>query len=354
MTAGQRFRFWLAGLVVFGLLLYLLRGMLLPFVAGMAIAYFLDPVVGRLRRAGLSRLMATALITLGFFLLLVLALVLLVPLIEGQVVEFAHRVPDYVAALQQRFEPLARDLLHRLNPRDVERLRSSAGGYAGDAVSWALQVLRRVLTGGLAVVNVVSLLFITPIVTFYLLRDWDHVVEKMDSWLPRNHAATIRAQLREINRTLSGFVRGQAMVCLVMGLFYAFGLTVIGVDLGLVIGLSSGVLVFIPYLGHLFGLVVSMGVAFAETGTWGLPATAAALYAVGLALEGYALTPKLVGGKIGLHPVWILFSLLAGGALVGFVGVLLAVPVAAVVGVLVRFALARYLDSTLYAGSNSS
>ncbi len=128
MTEGQRVRFWLAGLVVFGLVLYLLRGMLLPFVAGMAIAYFLDPVVGRLRRAGLSRLTATGLITLVFFLALVLALVLLVPVIEDQVVEFAHRVPGYIAALQQRFEPLARDLLHRLNPGDVERLRSSAGG----------------------------------------------------------------------------------------------------------------------------------------------------------------------------------------------------------------------------------
>ncbi len=352
MTSGQRYRFWLAGLVVFGLSLYLLSAMLLPFVAGMAIAYFLDPVVGRLRRVGLSRLTATGLITLGFFLVLVLALVLLVPLIEDQVVGFAHRVPDYITALHQRFDPLVRDLLRRLNQRDVEQLRSSAGGYAGDAVSWALQVLRRVLTGGLAVVNVVSLLFITPIVTFYLLRDWDHVVQKMDSWLPRDHADTIRAQLKEINRTLSGFVRGQAMVCVVMALFYAIGLTVAGVDLGLVIGLSSGLLVFIPYLGHLFGLVVSVGVAFAETGTWGLPLIAAALYGVGLAVEGYVLTPKLVGGKIGLHPVWILFALLAGGTLVGFVGVLLAVPVAAVVGVLVRFALARYLDSGLYAGSD--
>ncbi len=354
MTSAQRYRFWLAGLAVFGLLLYLLRGMLLPFVAGMAIAYFLDPVVGHLRRAGLSRLMATAVITLSFFLALALAVVLLVPLIEDQVVEFARRLPDYMAALGHHFRPLVQDLLHRLNPRDVDRLRASVSGYAGDAVSWALQVLRQVLSGSLAVVNVVSLLFVTPIVTFYLLRDWDRLVRKMEGWLPRDHAATIHAQFKEINRTLSGFVRGQAMVCLVMAVFYAVGLTVMGVDLGLVIGLSSGVLVFIPYVGHMFGLVVSMGVAFAQTGDWNLPLTAAALFCAGLALEGYALTPKLVGDKIGLHPVWILFSLLAGASLVGFLGVLLAVPVAAVVGVLVRFALTRYLTSSLYTGSDAA
>ncbi|MDA8231511.1 MAG: AI-2E family transporter [Magnetospirillum sp.] len=351
MTSAQRLRFWLIGLAVFALLLYLLRAVLLPFVAGMAIAYFLDPIADRLERLGLSRTMATTVITLFFFLALVAALVLLAPVLQDQVVEFARRVPDYVNALAARITPKIQDLLRHLDPRDVERLRSSASEYAGTVVSWALGLARQVLTGGLAVVNVLSLIFITPVVTFYLLRDWDHLVAKVDAWLPRDHAPAIRAQMAEINRTLSGFVRGQATVCLALGTMYAIGLTAIGIELGLVIGLVSGLLSFVPYLGTVSGLVVSLAVGFAQSGDWPLPAMAVAVFAVGNLIEGNVLAPKLVGDKVGLHPVWVMFALLAGGALVGFVGILLAVPVAAVIGVLARFSLARYLRSSLYSGS---
>jgi len=353
MTSGLRLRIWLGALVAFGLVLYLLRGMLLPFVAATAIAYFLDPLADRLERLGLSRLMATAVITLVFFLVAVLAVLLLAPVIETQVLGFAHRVPDYVNTLNQRLHPLIQDLMRRLSPHDIERLRTSAGEYAGTAAGWALGFVRQVLTGGLAVVNLLSLLVVTPVVTFYLLRDWDVMVAKVDSWLPRDHADTIRAQVLEINRTLSGFVRGQASVCLALGAIYAVGLSVIGLDLGLIIGLCSGLLSFVPYLGTLSGLVVSVALAFAQAPDWTLPAMAAGVFAVGNLIEGNVLTPKLVGDKIGLHPVWIMFALLAGSALVGFVGLLLAVPVAAVIGVLVRFTLTRYLGSQLFTGNSS-
>ncbi len=350
MTSAQRLRFWLIGFAAFAVLLYVLRGVLLPFVAGMAIAYFLDPVAGRLERMGLSRLMATTLITLVFFLFLVVAGVLLVPVIQNQVVRFATHVPEYVNAVIHQLSPLIHDVMKRLNVGDIQNLRSSASGYAGTVVSWLLGVLRHVLTGGLAVVNVLSLLFITPVVTFYFLRDWHHLVDRMNAWLPRADAETIREQFREIDRTLAGFVRGQAIVCLVLGTIYAIGLTVVGVDLGLLIGLGAGLLSFIPYFGTLSGLVVAVAVAFAQTGDWPLPAMAVAVFVVGSQIEGNFLTPKLVGDRICLHPVWIMFALLAGGALVGFVGILLAVPVAAVAGVLVRFALKRYLASSLYEG----
>jgi len=352
MTGGQRLRFWLVGLAGFVLLLYLLRGVLLPFVAGMAIAYFLDPIAGRLQRLGLSRLMATAVITLAFFLTLVLGVVLLAPVIENQVVDFVRRVPEFADALVRRLDPLVREITRRLSAGDIERLRSSASEYAGTAASWLLQLVREVLTGSLAIVNVLSLMFITPIVTFYLLRDWDHLVAKIDSWLPRDHVGTIREQFTGINRTLAGFMRGQATVCLAVGLLYSIALTAIGIDLGLVVGLLSGVLTFVPYLGHLFGLVAAVSLAIAASPDWTLPAMVAGIFAVGLAVEGNLLTPKLVGDQVGLHPVWILFSLLAGGALFGFVGVLLAVPAAAAIGVLVRFALKRYLHSPLYGGSS--
>lgn len=350
MTSAQRYRFWLIGFAVSFVLLYLLRGMLLPFVAGMAVAYFLDPLADRLERSGLSRLAATSVITASFFLLAVLVLIVLVPIIEDQVLAFAHKVPGYVDTLNERLQPLLAEAKRRLSPRDIEKLRSSAGEYAGTAASWLLGAVRGVLSGSLAVFNVLSLVFVTPVVTFYLLRDWDKMVRAVDGWLPRHHADTIRAQMKEINRTLSGFIRGQATVCLALGAIYGVGLSLVGLDLGLVIGMASGMLSFIPYLGSITGFVAGMGLALAQGPDWHLPAMVAGVFVVGQVAEGNFLTPKLVGDKVGLHPVWIMFALLAGAALFGFVGLLLAVPVAAVFGVLVRFALSRYLASPLYHG----
>jgi len=351
MTSAQRLRFWLIGFAVSLAALYLLRGMLLPFVAGMAIAYFLDPLADRMQRAGVSRTMATSLITAWFFLLVVLALVILVPIIEDQVVAFAQKVPGYIDTLNERLQPYLAELKRRLSPRDLEKLRSSAGEYAGTAMGWIGGVAKGLLTGSLAVVNVLSLVFITPIVTFYLLRDWDAIVNKVDSWLPRDHAPTIRQQFAEIDRTLAGFVRGQATVCLALGTFYGIGLTLVGLDLGLIIGLASGIFSFIPYLGSISGFVVGVGVAFAQTGDWRLSAMVAGVFVVGQIIEGNVLTPKLVGDRVGLHPVWVMFALLACGSLFGFVGILLGVPLAAVTGVLVRFGLSRYLASPLYRGN---
>lgn len=351
MTTTQRFRIWLAILVAAFVLLYLLRGTLLPFVAGMAIAYFLDPLADRLERVGMSRLVATSVITAMLFILLVGVLVVLVPLIHDQVMAFAQRVPGYIDALNERLHPLLVDIKRRLNPRDLEKLRSSVGDYAGTVVSWGLGVIQRVLTGGLALVNLLSLIFITPVVTFYLLRDWDKMTAHVDSWFPRDHAATIREQLHEINRTLAGFLRGQATVCLALGTFYGIGLSLVGLDLGLVIGLGAGMASFIPYLGSISGFVLGMSLAVAQGQGWDLPLMVAGVFLAGQLLEGNVLTPKLVGDKVGLHPVWIMFALLSGGGLFGFVGILLAVPVAAVIGVLVRFVIRRYLDSSLYHGT---
>ncbi|MCA1909722.1 MAG: AI-2E family transporter [Magnetospirillum sp.] len=350
MTQGQRLKFWLAGLAVALAALYVLSGVLLPFVAGMAIAFFLDPLADRLERAGLSRTAATALITAAFFLVVIVLGIILVPIIQEQVVAFVHRIPTYVDTLNERLHPLIVELKRKLSKGDIDKLRTSVGAHAGEAVTWALNVVKRLLTGGLAVLNVLSLLFITPIVTFYMLRDWDVMVAKVDSWLPREHAETIRQQVAEINRTLAGFIRGQASVCLALGAFYGIGLSLVGLDLGLVIGLGAGLISFIPYLGTIAGFVLGIGLALAQTQSWELPAMVAGVFIAGQMLEGNFLTPKLVGDKVGLHPVWIMFALLAGGGLFGFVGLLLAVPVAAVIGVLSRSALKRYLRSSLYHG----
>ena len=351
MKSRAEIRFWLIGLAVFIGLIYLLRPVLLPFVAGMAAAYFLDPIVDRLERMKMGRSLATAIVTIGFFLLFGGAIGLMIPLLETQIFEFAQNVPDYAEGLQNRLRPLVDTLLSRLNPDDVVKLKATAESYAGTMVSWGVRAFGNLLTGGMAVLSILSLMLITPVVTFYLLRDWDKMVDRVDSWLPLEHAATIRIQMTEIDSTLAGFVRGQALVCAVLAVFYGLGFSMAGLDLGLVVGVVTGIATIIPYLGGIMGMVLSIALALAQFSDWMPVVLVAGVSLVGQVLEGYVLTPNLVGDRIKLHPVWIPFALLAGGALFGFLGVLLAVPVAAVIGVLVRFSLARYLASPMYKGS---
>jgi predicted PurR-regulated permease PerM len=352
LSREYKLRFWLIGLVVLGLALYLLRGILLPFVAGMAVAYLLDPQARRLERLGLSRTVATVIITLSFFLFVVILLAVLAPLVEDQVVGFAQRVPRYVHQLISRGEPLVRAAKTYLSTKDVEQLRTAGGEYAGTLATWLAGAASQLLSGSLVFVNLLSLIFITPVVTFYLLRDWHGVTKRFDSWLPRAHAETIRLQLHEIDTILAGFVRGQALVCVTLAAFYALGLSLVGLDLGLVVGIAAGMGSFVPYLGSVSGFLVGTSLAFAQSQDWTLAAMVAGVFLAGNLLEGNVLAPKLVGEKIGLHPVWVIFSLLAGGALFGFLGLLLALPVAAVVGVLARFSMSQYLDSSLYSGDS--
>jgi predicted PurR-regulated permease PerM len=350
MTVERQLRFWLIGFVVFLVALYLLRGVLLPFVAGMAVAYLLDPICDRLEAWGLSRPLATTLLTVLFLVVTVAAVLLLVPVLAGQVVSLLEHVPDYIEALRGQFTRLLSIVEARVDPAMLERIESAVAGSAGRLVTWGTNLLGQVISGGVAIANLISLLVITPVVAFYLLRDWDRIVARVDTWLPRGHAGAIREQAREIDRTLAGFLRGQGTVCLILGVFYAIGLTLAGLDFGLVVGLVAGLLSFIPYVGAIVGLVLSVGLALVQFDDWLRIAVVAGIFFVGQAVEGNFLTPKLVGESVGLHPVWIIFGLLAGGALFGFVGVLLAVPAAAVIGVGVRFALGRYMKSPYYHG----
>ncbi len=339
MTGQQRAVVWVAGLGFFLLAVFLLRGVLLPFVAGMAVAYFLDPACDWLEKKGCSRTVATSIITGVFFLIAGALLLLIAPLAYSQVVDFFSKLPEFVNAIREKAAPLE-ELLEQ-NLGDV-------GVFAGDAARWLVTVIGKLLARLDALASLVSLIVITPIVSFYLLRDWDRIVAKVDSWLPRGHAAVIRRQFVLIDGTLAGFVRGQVIVCLLLGLFYGIALTVVGLEFGFIIGFATGLVSFVPYFGMLLGFVVGMAVAIAQFDSWTLILLVAAVFAVGQVMEGNFLTPKLVGERVGLHAVWIIFALLAGGALFGFVGILLAVPVAAVIGVLARFAVDQYLQSPLY------
>lgn len=350
MNAHQQVRYWLIGFVAAGLVLYLLRGVLLPFVAGMAVAYMLDPLADRLERWGCSRALATSLITAGFLLAVMLALFLLVPLLQSQIASLAKQLPHYLDVVRTSAAMWIERLEMRIDPAAAERLHAAAGDLAGKAVAWLGGLFAGLWSGGLALVNLLSLIFITPVVAFYLLRDWDRLIERIDGWLPRERAPVIRGLAREIDTTLAGFARGQALVCLCLAIYYGTGLSTVGLDLGLAVGIATGLLAFIPYVGFICGSVTGVGLACLQFTDWRSILATAAIFLFGNVLEAYVLTPRLVGSRIRLHPVWIIFALLAGGTLLGFLGVLLAVPVAAAVGVLARFALKRYLASPLYAG----
>ncbi len=228
------------------------------------------------------------------------------------------------------------------------KLRDLVSGQAGAMLGFLAGALTRIVGGGFALFNVLSLLVVTPVVAFYLLRDWPGMVRRVDGWLPRRYAGVLRQQAEEMDRILSAWLRGQALCCLLLALFYALALQLVGLDLGLIVGLTAGLLSFIPYVGSITGGVTSIGLALAQFPTWAGVAEVAGVFVAGQLLEGYVIYPRFLGDRVELHAVWVIFALFAGGAVFGFLGVLLAVPVAAMIGVLARFWLRRYLGSPLY------
>jgi predicted PurR-regulated permease PerM len=343
-------RAWLTALAIFAALLWLLKPVLLPFIAGLAIAYFLNPVVDSLTRRKIPRWVGGLLVLLGFVSMAVLLVLLLAPLLQSQILALIDALPGYIVTLRAHVIPWAKHVAAKLSPDSVERLQDAAGQLAGSAAGWAGAVLKGLVSEGAALFNVLALLVVTPVVAFFLLRDWPRLAEHVDAMLPRRHYELIRATLRDIDRALSGFVRGQALVCLSLGLIYSIGLSFVGLKYGVTIGLIAGVLSFVPYVGSTFMLVSSLLLAIVQFDS-AMPVFMVFLvFLIGQSLEGYVLTPKLVGDRIGLHPVWIIFALFAGGSLLGFVGVLIAVPVAAIAGVLVRLLFRLYRMSPLYHG----
>lgn len=347
----SRLRFWVLAFVGFLLFLFLIRAVLLPFVVGMLTAYFLDPAADRLEKWGFSRGLATATITVAFFSTIALLLVLLVPAVLEQFSGLMLALPDYVTSWQQQLEPTLQEYKSLIGPEQLQSLRAAISNISGTVLGAVGDFAGGLLQSGFAIINLFSLLFITPVVAFYLLKDWDDIVARIDDLLPRPHAETIRTQLRIIDATISGFVHGQSNVCLFLATFYAVLLSLAGLNFGLVIGVLTGILAILPYVGVLFGFLLAMGVAFFQyNGNVTDIGIIAAIFGVGQFIEGNFVTPRLVGEKVGLHPVWIIFGMLAGASLFGFVGVLIAVPVTAIIGVLVRFAAAHYRQSALYYG----
>jgi predicted PurR-regulated permease PerM len=351
LTLRRQLIFWSGALLVLIALLWLLGDVLMPFVAGMALAYLLDPLVRQVQRLGLNRAIASVVVVLLFIALIALALILLLPVLAEQIADFVARIPHYVERLRQLITEASQGWLGQYLGDKLPEAQKSAGTVAATAANWAGAFLGSLWTGGRALVSVLSLMIITPIVAFYLLLDWPRMLQTIDSWTPVHHRETVRGLAREMDRAIAGFVRGQAIVCVILGTFYAVSLMLMGVNFGLLIGLTAAILGFAPYVGTITGFLLAVGVATAQFWPdWHMPALAAGVFLVGQFVEGNILQPQLVGKEIGLHPVWLMFSLLAFAYLFGFVGLLVAVPVAAAIGVLVRFLLRQYLASSYYTG----
>ena len=346
LPVKDQLRYWGIAAAVFVLVLWLLGDVLLPFVIGGAIAYFLDPVADRLEKLGLSRVAATGIITVVGVLGFVLMIVMVVPALITQLLDLIDVLPSLFKELRAFIEKQFPSLLdresntHQMLVSFGETLKSKTG-----------DVLQTLLSSVGSAINVVVLLVIVPVVAVYLLLDWDRMMDSIGELLPRDHAPTIKHLAGEIDAVLASFVRGMGTVCLILGTYYAVALMVVGLQFGLIVGFIAGLVTFIPYLGALIGGSLAIGLAlFQFWGDWTHVALVAGIFMVGQVTEGNFLTPKLVGSSVGLHPVWLLLALSVFGALFGFVGMLIAVPVAAAIGVLARFATSQYMGSRLYTG----
>jgi len=352
MRIERQFVFWTIALLVFVGLLLLLRHILLPFVVGAALAYLLDPLANLLIRRGINRLVAALLIIALFVIVFAGILVLIAPVLVDQLAAFVGKLPGYLEKLQALVADPNNSWLLKTMGGTSGAAQGSLGVLMNKLVGYLTDMLSTLWTKGEALLSLLSLFVITPVVTFYLLVDWNRVVSSLDSLIPLPQRQTVYELAAEINKALSGYVRGQLLVCVVLGIYYAVGLTLAGLNFGLLIGVVSGFLTFIPYVGSLTALVVSSAVAVAQFyPDWTHILIVVGVILVGQFLEGNVLSPKLVGGSVGLHPVWLIFALLAFGYLFGFVGLLLAVPLAAAIGVLTRYAVARYRSSAFYTGN---
>lgn len=350
MTTTRPIIFWIAMFAAVVAVVVLLREVLLPFVAGMVLAYLLDPLANRLERLGLNRLIATLTIIFLFVSGVVGMIVFTAPIIVRELAYFIDNLPDYVRQVRALASDPSRPWLQKIVGEGMGHAEHSFGELTTLASDWFATFLRSVWSGGEALISVFSLTVVTPIVACYLIYDWNKMVAVADNWVPPARRDIVRKLAREIDNTIAGFVRGQSAICLILGLFYALALSLIGLHHGVLIGVAVGLISFIPYLGSLSGLVVSTCVAIAQFWpNWTLILLVPAIFFVGQSLGDYVLSPYLVGRRVHLNPVWLIFALFAFGYLFGIVGLLIAVPLAAAIRVLMRFALERYYASALYA-----
>ena len=348
MIENRHTIFWIFIAFVIVLALYTLSSVLMPFVAGMILAYLLDPLVDRIEKFGISRSISTVLVLAIFFVGSTGSSLLLLPVVLSQLSNLTIFLPTLISKLEP-FIRQARSLFDNAIKADDS---SQPSLPVADILSWAGEFLTEIISSSLAFANLLSLVIITPIVAFYLLRDWDLIINKVKSWMPIAHEKRIVEQDLKIDKSLSALVRGQGSVCLILALYYSFSLTAVGLQFGILIGTFVGIVSFVPFVGAILGAIFSLGFSVIQFETYTPIFLVAAIFLVGQVLEGNFLTPKLIGEAVGLHPVWVIFALLTGATLFGFLGILLALPIAVVVTVLIRLSLTNYFESEIYSGKS--
>ena len=350
LPVKDQIKYWTIAASILLIFLWLLGDILLPFVLGAAIAYLLDPIVDRLERLGTGRVLGTILILMAAFFVLFFIFLLLIPLVIDQFRLLAAAAPDLVTSVQA----LVLNQIASISP-ESEALNSTVSNLSTMAQEKLGILFGSVMASAISLIDVIMLMVITPVVAVYLLVDWDRILEKINELLPLDHASVVRSLASEIDSTLSAFVRGMIAVCLVLGIYYATALSLIGLEFGLIIGFIAGLVSFIPYVGALLGGVLAIGLALIQFwGDFELVALVVGVFIVGQIFEGNILTPKLVGNSVGLHPVSLILALSLFGAFFGFIGLLLAVPLAASAGVILRFFIKKYKMSRLFLGENGS
>ena len=350
LPVKDQIKYWTIAASILLIFLWLLGDILLPFVLGAAIAYLLDPIVDRLERLGTGRVLGTILILMAAFFVLFFIFLLLIPLVIDQFRLLVAAVPDLVTSVQA----LVLNQIASISP-ESEALNSTVSNLSTMAQEKLGIIFGSVMASAISLIDIIMLMVITPVVAVYLLVDWDRILEKINELLPLDHASVVRSLASEIDSTLSAFVRGMIAVCLVLGIYYATALSLIGLEFGLIIGFIAGLVSFIPYVGALLGGVLAIGLALIQFwGDFELVALVVGVFIVGQIFEGNILTPKLVGNSVGLHPVSLILALSLFGAFFGFIGLLLAVPLAASAGVILRFFIKKYKMSRLFLGENGS
>lgn len=352
-NTNMRILFWAAALCVFIGLVWLFKGILLPFILGLSIAYLLDPVVARLGRVEIGKMhigrRTAVLLILGVFLLTVaIALTLILPVIYRELTQLIRDLPLYMTRLQDIAAPYIGWLGDKIQDGQMQDLQATVTKNIGNALKAGGGVLAGLASGGKAVAHLAYVLVLTPIIAYFTMMEWPRIKGWVDDMIPRRHHEDITRLMRQIDRKIAGFIRGQLIVAFALGLFFAIALSIAGLNFGFLIGLSAGALSIIPMVGSTLGLLSAVIVAWMQEGTLAYTAVIAGIFLTGQFVEGNFLAPKIMGEQVGLHPLWIIFALSAGGAALGIVGMLLAVPVAASVGVVGAYLTGRYKESELY------
>lgn len=352
MTEQQQktnwFRISILGIATLMGILYSLGSILMPFLAGLIGAYALNSPATWLSRRHFSRGIASAILVLSLILLIITLMLIALPYLQQQLFLLASSIPPLIEHLFQQVAPTLERVSQDFGTPSAAELKTQVISHLGDVLTWSVRVLTNLLSNGMALANLLSLVILTPVITFYLTKDWPYMIAKIDSLLPLKWASQIRKHTITVDRTLSSYAKGQAIICLILMFLYSTALWAVGLKQGIIVGILTGFLSFIPYIGMLIGYMTSLGIGFASFTGWSSIGLVTLVFVIISLIEGNVLIPRFIGKKVGLHPVWIIFALLAAGTWFGFIGILLALPITAMLGVITRIFIDWYTSSPLY------